>query len=503
MLITLIRRELLNNLMTFRFAAATFIMLLLVVANTFVLINDYERRLESHNDSINIHKRQLQETKTYSAGEVRVDRPPNPLSIFNVGYDKQLGNEVRVTHIYVPSLWDAGMHGSSNPFMDMFASMDIIFIFEVILSLLALIFAYDAFAGEYESGTLRLVLTHPVRRGNILVAKYISAMLCLIVPLVMSLLLSLILLTISTSIFLNTDDFLRIGGIILTSIVYLSIFYLIGLLISAVTRRTSTALMLSMFVWGFLVLVYPNMILAVIPQHEAPQERKTSAYDKIEQMWQEFDKDRKHYLATDDFPGEDWGYELRGWGSRSSNFILLGNPHTLFYKCRGMMNFHGFVEEVEPKIPHARKHFRYLGSKIIDTAEKTWIVRKPALEDIYIQPANKERIWLKLSPVGLYDAATKTWAGTDVQGVRDFFDAARQYRKQVIDYFYDIDAFGSRQWFSSDKGAADWSDLPQFRYQRVGSNTNAIRALPDVCLLFMTNIILFVVIFLIFVKSEV
>ncbi len=502
MLITLIRRELLNNLMTFRFATATFIMLLLVVANTYVLINDYENRLISHNDSVNMHKRQLQETNTYSAGEIRVDRPPNPLSIFNVGYDKQLGNEVRVTHQYVPSLWDAGTHGSSNPFMDMFASMDIVFIFEVILSLLALIFAYDALAGEYENGTLRLVLTHPVRRGKILVAKYISAMLCLIVPLLISLLLSLILLTSSTSLSLNTDDFLRIGGIILTSIVYLSVFYLIGLLISAVTRRTSTALMLSMFVWGFLVLVYPNMILAVIPQHEAPQERKTSAYDKIEQMWNELDKERKHYLATDDFPGEDWGYELRGWGSRS-NFILLGNPHTLFYKCRSMMNFTGFGEEDEPKIPHARKHFRYLGPRIIDTAEKTWLVRKPALEDIYIQPANKERIWLKLSPVGIYDAATKTWAGTDVQGVRDFFDAARQYRKQVIDYFYDTDVFGSRQWFSSDKGAADWSDLPQFHYQRVDSNTNAKRALPDVGLLLMINIVLFVIIFLIFVKSEV
>ena len=45
MLITLIRRELLDNLMTFRFAAAAFIMLLLVVANTAVLIQDYERRL--------------------------------------------------------------------------------------------------------------------------------------------------------------------------------------------------------------------------------------------------------------------------------------------------------------------------------------------------------------------------------------------------------------------------------------------------------------------------
>ena len=73
--------------------------------------------------------------------------------------------------------------------MNIFTSMDIVFIFEVVLSLLALIFAYDALAGEYERGTLRLVLTNSVRRGHILLAKYISAMFCLLVPLLMSLLL--------------------------------------------------------------------------------------------------------------------------------------------------------------------------------------------------------------------------------------------------------------------------------------------------------------------------
>lgn len=501
MLSSLISRELLNNLMTFRFAAAIFIILLLVVANTIVLIEDYEGRLDSYYDSVNMHKRQLQENKTYSAGDVYIDRPPNPLSIFNVGFDKQLGNEVRVAHVFVPSLWDAKNHGSSNPLMDMFASMDIAFIFEVILSLLALIFAYDAFAGEYETGTLRLVLTHPVRRGIILVAKYISAMICLIVPLILSLLLSLILLTVSNHINLNNQDFLRVGGIILTSIIYLSIFYLIGLLISAVTRRTSTALMLSIFVWGFFVLVYPNMILAMIGPTQSPQERQTSAYNTIEQMWLEFDKERKQYLATDDYPGEDWGYDLRGWGSRSA--YLTGNPHHLFYKYRSVMNFSGFGEEDEPKMAHAQKHFRYLVPNIIDTADKTWLIRKPALEDIYIQPAKMERIWLKLSPVGLYDAATEAWAGTDVNGVRDFFNTARQYRKEVIDFFYDKDVFGSRQWFSYDKEAADWSDLPHFNYQRVDSFINAKRALPDVCLLFIINILLFTLIFMIFLRSEV
>ena len=501
MVLTLIRRELLDNLMTFRFAAAVFITLLLVVVNTAVLIRDYERRLTGYDTAVKMHQRQLQETKTYSAGEVYVDRYPNPLSIFNVGLDKRLGNEIRISHGFVPSLWEAGKHGSENPFMDMFASIDIVFIFQVILSLLALIFAYDAFAGEYESGTLRLVLTHSIGRGYILFAKYISAMLCLLVPLLMSLLLAVILLTTATTIALGPDDFLRIGGLVLTSITYLSVFYLIGLLISATTRRTGTALMLSMFVWGFLVLVYPNVILAVIPQHEAPKARSAAAFSQIERIWEELDRKRTHFLATDDFPGEDWGLELRGWGTRGA--YAWGNAHTLFYTYENFMDFDGFGEADEHKMPHAQKHFGFLGPQIIGTADRAWIVRKPALEEIFVQPTNVERLWLKLSPVGLYDAATQAWVGTDLQGMQDFFDTARRYRRQMIDYLYGKDAFSSRQWFSSDRGPADWNNLPQFSFQGVDVDTNVKRALPDVGLLLLINVVLFGIIFLIFIKAEV
>ena len=202
------------------------------------------------------------------------------------------------------------MDSSDNSFLNIFASIDIVFIFEVVLSLLALIFAYDALAGERERGTLRLVLTHPVRRGHILLAKYISAMLCLLVPLIMSLLLAVILLTTSTSIALRTDDFLSIGGIVLSSLVYLSVFYLIGLLISAVTRRTSTALMLSMFVWGFLVLVYPNMILATTVPQDTSGARAASAFNQIKQIYEEFDRERKDFLANDPVPGEDPTFDM-------------------------------------------------------------------------------------------------------------------------------------------------------------------------------------------------
>ena len=500
MLVTLIRRELLDNLMTFRFAAAVFITLLLVVANTVVLLKDYERRLTGYDAAVQKHRQELLETKTYSGVRLTVHRPPNPLSIFSVGLDKRLGNTLGVNYLYVPTLWDAWKYGSNNAFLNIFASIDIVFIFQGILSLLALVFAYDALAGERERGTLRLVLTHAVRRGHLLFAKYISAMLCLLMPLVMCFLLVLMMLTTSASVFLSTDDFLRIGGVIFTSFAYLSLFYLIGLLISAATRRTGTALMIAMFVWGVLVLVYPNMILTAIDT--TPQaDTETSAYTQIKQIWEEFDRERKQFLANDPVPGEDWDFGLSGdgysfWGGDDDSSRLL------YYEITGF-HFGTLKEESEPQVPHAQNYHRFFGLQITNTADRTWIVRKPALETIYVHPAKMERLLLKFSPVGLYDAATEAWVGSDLKGLQDFFTAGQRYQQAVVDYFLDNKIFESRQWFVAAKGEIDWNALPQFSFQRSDIGTNAKRALPDVFLLLMINLVLFGIIFLIFVRSEV
>ena len=500
-MLTLIRRELLDNLMTFRFAAAVFITMLLVVANTAVLIKDYEQRLESYNTAVKTHQQKVRDTKTYSAGDVVVDRAPNPLSIFNVGLDKRLGNQVAIHHGFVPTLWDAEMHGSDTTFLNIFFAIDIVFVFEVVLSLMALLFAYDAIAAEHESGTLRLLLTHPVRRSHILLAKYISAMVCLLIPLLMSLSLAVILLTGRGSIFLKTADFLRIGGIVFSSVAYMSVFYLIGLLISAVARRTGTALMVSMFVWGFLVLVYPNMILAALEPLHGSGPRAKSVFAQIQQMWEHFDTERKEFLTNDPVPGESTSFGI-GWvGFNFKRF--REDSRTLRYYYKAGAHFEEIDERSQPKVPYAQNYYRFLVPLTIRTAERTWIVRSQGLKDIFIQPAKIDRTLLKLSPVGIYDAATQAWAGTDLLSIQDFFDAARRYRQTVIDYFYDKEAFTSRQWFSADKGAVDWRTLPQFSFQRSDIGINAKRAFQDVFLLLIINGVLFVIIFLIFQKSEV
>ena len=444
-----------------------------------------------------MHNAQLREAQTYSTIYLFVDRPPNPLSIFNVGLDKRLGNISGIWHGFVPTLWDAQMHGTDNPFIAFFSSMDIVFVFEVVLSLTGLIFAYDAIAGERERGTLRLVLAQPIQRGHILLAKYISTMVCLLVPLVLSLLFALLLLT--RSIPLSIADFLRIAGIVLTSFAYLSLFYLIGLLISATTRRTSTALMLAMFVWGFLILVYPNLIRATVNPGGDIQARTKTAKNQIQQIVDEYKRERQKFL------------EREGVAADTSRFNeVLGiytdahiNPVTLSPYLENMSEISEISPDFEQYVPIAKRYYAYVEPLAADAAERAWFIQKQALDDIFVRQAEMDRTLLKLSPVGIYDTATQAWVGTDLLGLRDFFDAARRYRRILIDYFYAKDAFASREWFVADKGAVDWSTLPEFSFKRSDVRMNAKRALPDLFLLLICNLVLFMSIVLIFIRSEV
>ena len=341
MLTALIRRELFAHLLAYRFFVAMIVLLALVIANTVVLIYDYERRLALYNKAIQSHHDEFELARTYSFLRFNVDRPPNSLSHFNRGLDKRLGNTVRVHRAFVPTLWDAGLHGMDNPFLNLLSSIDLVVVFQVVLSLLALLFAYDAVSGEHEKGTLRLLMTTPVSRSKILLAKYIGAMATLVVPLTISLILTQILISGSGSIVLSGDDWIRIGGFFLTSNLYLSVFYLMGLLISATTRRTATALMSCMFAWVFLVLIYPNLILFAVNPKINPEEKGRAVFQELAQIWEQFDKERLQLLKHDSLDGEDPFLNV-GFRDYTVGPSFHSNPMTLEYYQEQYVSFSAF-----------------------------------------------------------------------------------------------------------------------------------------------------------------
>lgn len=492
MLRTLIRHELLTHLMSARFFAAVIITLLLIVANTVVLIDEYEERVAMYRSQETVHRQKVAEAQTYSLLALYVERPPNALSLFSTGLDKQLGGTVGVSHSRVPMISDVSGRGVANPYLNLFSTLDLVFIFQVVLSLLALLFAYDAIAGEWENGTLRLVLSHPVRRGLILFAKYVAALLCLLLPVLLSLLLVLVLCTLSGSLQVSQDDFLKIGGIVLTTLVYLSLCYVIGLLISTTTRRAATSLILCMFIWVALVLVYPNWSRFVINPVGDMRAEKLSARQAVKQVWEELRREERRFLANSPLAGKPPMFNLSlSYAERR----LGGSRH---YGVNFKLN-----EASEPLVPHVQ-HFHQVSSAVqIRLAEKSALIRQENLERTDILRAKWDERLRKLSPAGRYASATSAWAGTDLNGMLDFIRAAQVYRKTLIDYFHDKEAFASRLWFASDKGTVDWWDLPSFTFQRADAWVTAQRALPDVLLLLLAKLVLFMLAFLLFLRIEV
>ena len=195
--------------------------------------------------------------------------------------------------------------GLENPFLNLFSKIDLVLIFQVVLSLMALLFAYDAISGDWESGTLRLVISHPVRRGSILFAKYVGAMLCLLLPVLMSLMLVLILLSLNSAIYLSGEDFLRIGGIVLTTSTYLSVFYLIG--VGGLYDNAPYCYItndLFMFLWVALVLVYPNWSRFSINPVGDTSAEGSSTHQQVQQIWEEVDREERRFLANSPLEGE-------------------------------------------------------------------------------------------------------------------------------------------------------------------------------------------------------
>jgi len=58
---------------------------------------------------------------------------------------------------------------------------------------------------------------------------------------------------------MNPDNWLKLGSFLLSSAIYLAVFFSLGLLISCLTHRSSTSLVISLFVWTILVFLIPNL----------------------------------------------------------------------------------------------------------------------------------------------------------------------------------------------------------------------------------------------------
>ena len=116
-----------------------------------------EKRLAAYHTAVQEHQDTAQTWDLYSQINLKAHRKPNPLSIFNIGVEKS-GADLVSIQLATP-IWEKAVqkHGSDNPFLSIFLAIDAIFVFKIILSALAIRFAYNTISGEHEDGRLKAV----------------------------------------------------------------------------------------------------------------------------------------------------------------------------------------------------------------------------------------------------------------------------------------------------------------------------------------------------------
>jgi len=259
------RRELLDNLMSLRFSLTIALVGALMIAASLLFIGAYGQRVSDY-DNDRTQRRQEVEDASKQAWWGLIDliswrrlqwvrMSPNPTDFLAGGGDRDVPNSFGVGAFRTEG---PALRARANFMLPGFSEMDWSFIVGVVLSFVALIFTYDAISGSKERGTLRLTLAQPVPRSDILLGKYVAAMLSVAIPFVFGILLHLLIVTNSPLIGLDRSDWIKVLLVILVSLIYLSAFVLIGLFVSARTHRTSTSFVILLLVWALLVVVIPG-----------------------------------------------------------------------------------------------------------------------------------------------------------------------------------------------------------------------------------------------------
>ncbi len=127
------------------------------------------------------------------AGTVSIKgfRRPAPLSVYTRGFEGTLPRYYEFTQ---EGTKPGDSSNSEESILSVQGKVDFVFLVQMVLSLIALLFASDVIAGEKEAGTLRAMLSNRVPRDTILAGKVAGGYLALWAPFAVAFLIGLLFL---------------------------------------------------------------------------------------------------------------------------------------------------------------------------------------------------------------------------------------------------------------------------------------------------------------------
>jgi ABC-2 type transport system permease protein len=253
---TLVAKEARELLSTTKFATTFGVCAVLIILAFYVGAQNYRLAAEQHEASVAENVRQLEGmTDWLSLEQYRVFLPPSPLEALVTGVSSDIGRTAEVRSRGEISPEDSRFN--EDPIFAVFRFLDLNFIFQVVLSLFAILLGYDAISGEKERGTLRLTFANALPRATFILAKLLGSFITLSIALVAAMLAGCLLLPVF-GVTLSGEEWMRLGLVLVTGLLYFGAFLALSVWVSAMTHRTSSAFLVLVVLWIGTAMIIPR-----------------------------------------------------------------------------------------------------------------------------------------------------------------------------------------------------------------------------------------------------
>ena len=300
MLFLVIKKEILDHLLSLRFAISCVICFVVILSSVFVLTKEYKEDLLDYRTNVVMHRNEVLDydnpNNLMSQG-IRADKPLNVMKVFLKGISRKNTTSARIFSFGEPE-FEAVHEG--NPLVYLFPTIDLIFFVSIIMSLLAIAFSYDAISGEKEGGTLRLMMSYSVPRDTVLLAKWIGGYIALVAPFLIAILCGLIVTLLFPEAHMTDVNWAQFFLILAVSLLYIAAIFSLGLFVSSRTAMASTSITVLLLIWVLMVLVVPNLspyvasqISPTRPMQVVEKEKAGIERELIQNVMKEFNEWRE------------------------------------------------------------------------------------------------------------------------------------------------------------------------------------------------------------------
>ena len=206
------KRELYNNLNSLRFALTTVLLLALMVTNAVRHIREHPKRVQKYHDAVTESVNRLTshaDSSLYTLaqkGPGDLYKKPSALNFCAEGAETLLPDRINGGALGSSRFWSLRYPDANINMMNVgpdVSQVDWAFIIGYVLSLIALIFTFDAISSEREHGTLRLMLANAIPRQTVLIGKFLEALISITIPFMLAVLVNLLMLSTASAVYLK------------------------------------------------------------------------------------------------------------------------------------------------------------------------------------------------------------------------------------------------------------------------------------------------------------